>query len=62
MNRRARPVAPAPGGPQQQQQSSRSGGNSGGGGGSIFSKGDPKADSQPAEQREGQPAGQSTGG
>jgi cytoskeletal protein CcmA (bactofilin family) len=60
----ARPVAPAPGAQpqQQQQQSARSGSNSGGGGGSIFSKGDRQQQEQPAEQREGQPAGQSTGG
>ena len=57
----ARPTQ-QPGSPTPQQQPARSGGNAGGGGGSIFSKGDRQPESQPAEQREGQPAGQSTGG
>src|ERR671910_501057 len=50
----ARPTAPTP---TPQQQPARSGGSAGGGGGSLFSKGDRQPDSQPAEQREGQPAG-----
>ncbi len=57
----ARPATP-PGATSSQQQPARSGGGSGGGGGSIFSKGDRQPESPPAEQREGQPAGQSTGG
>ena len=57
----ARPTQPTVPGQQQQPQPARSGASAGGGG-SIFSKGDRQAEAQPAEQREGQPAGQSTGG
>jgi len=61
---------PAPGsqpaaGATAPTSSSRGGGNaqagSGGSGGGIFSKGD-RGEEKPAEQREGQPAGQGSGG
>ena len=54
----ARPTQPTTPQPQPQQQT-RAGG---GAGGSIFSKGERQPEAQPAEQREGQPAGQSSGG
>jgi len=52
----AQPAAAASGQPGQ-----RPSGSSQGGGGGIFSKGD-RGEEKPAEQREGQPAGQGSGG
>jgi cytoskeletal protein CcmA (bactofilin family) len=55
----SQPAATGPGQPSQRPSGSPQGGTGGGGG--IFSKGD-RGSEQPAEQREGQPAGQGTGG
>jgi cytoskeletal protein CcmA (bactofilin family) len=60
----ARPAAPTATGPAGSQPAAQRQGSAGSGSGSIFSKGDRPSPDAPAEEREGQPAGQggSSGG